>query len=73
MTKVYVVTDEDREVLGVATDLAFVKRIVLDTFEDESVLDVRVEKTGFGYEVTVKEDGIRYQFYADYVRMRGAI
>lgn len=72
MKYVYVVMTEDREIVSVATDLVFAKKIVSDEF-DGNYYEMRVEETVFGYRIIVQEEGMRHTFYVDRERLRGVL
>lgn len=64
MEKVYVVMDQDSELIAAATDLASIKKSIANEFLEDDALDMRVEKTYTGYEIIVKSEGIRFRYNA---------
>ena len=75
MKKVYVVVDQDLEIIGVATDLNSITQVVEEHFleGDEDIIDLYTEEINLGYLVTVVAEELTYESICYYTPVTGKI
>ena len=75
MKKVYVVVDQDLEIIGVATDLNSITQVVEEDFleGDEDIIDLYTEEIDLGYLVTVVAEELTYEYICYYTPVTGKI
>ncbi len=75
MKKVYVVVDQDLEIIGVATDLNSITQVVEEDFleGDEDIIDLYTEEIDLGYLVTVVGEELTYEYICYYTPVTGGV